>query len=127
VPALGPVDLDIGAGRFVSLVGPSGCGKSTLLLMVAGLLDITEGGIEVAGRAVRGPQTDIGIVFQGNVLVDWRDAIGNVLLQIEMRGLKRKDYEQPARDLLAIAIPMNCRAACSRERPSAGRSSTIRR
>jgi NitT/TauT family transport system ATP-binding protein len=101
VPALGPVDLDIGAGRFVSLVGPSGCGKSTLLLMVAGLLDITEGGIEVAGRAVRGPQTDIGIVFQGNVLVDWRDAIGNVLLQIEMRGLKRKDYEQPARDLLA--------------------------
>jgi NitT/TauT family transport system ATP-binding protein len=101
VPALGPVDLDIGAGRFVSLVGPSGCGKSTLLLMVAGLLDITEGGIEVAGKAVKGPQTDIGIVFQGNVLVDWRDALGNVLLQIEMRGLSRKDYEQPARDLLA--------------------------
>ena len=100
VAALGPVDLDIGAGRFVSLVGPSGCGKSTLLLMVAGLLEVSEGAIEVAGRPVRGPQTDIGIVFQGNVLVDWRDALGNVLLQIEMRGLPRRQYEAQARELL---------------------------
>jgi NitT/TauT family transport system ATP-binding protein len=101
VDALGPIDLDIGSGRFVSLVGPSGCGKSTLLLMLAGLLDITEGSIGVADRLVRGPLTDVGIVFQGNVLVDWRDTIGNVLLQIEMRGLRRKDYEARARALLA--------------------------
>jgi len=100
VDALGPVDLDIASGRFVSLVGPSGCGKSTLLLMLAGLLDITAGEIDVAGRPVRGPLTDVGIVFQGNVLVDWRDALGNVLLQIEMRGLRRKDYEERARILL---------------------------
>ena len=101
VDALGPIDLEIGSGRFVSLVGPSGCGKSTLLLMLAGLLDITEGTIGVADRPVRGPLTDVGIVFQGNVLVDWRDTIGNVLLQIEMRGLRRKDYEARARALLA--------------------------
>ena len=54
VHAFGPVDLAIGSGRFVSLVGPSGCGKSTLLLMMAGLLDITEGEITVAGRRVAG-------------------------------------------------------------------------
>jgi|SRR5882672_5925537 len=101
VDALGPIDLDIGSGRFVSLVGPSGCGKSTLLLMLAGLLDITEGTIGVADRPVRGPLTDVGIVFQGNVLVDWRDTLGNVLLQIEMRGLRRKDYEARAQALLA--------------------------
>jgi NitT/TauT family transport system ATP-binding protein len=101
VNALGPIDLEIGSGRFVSLVGPSGCGKSTLLLMLAGLLDITAGKIDVAGRPVQGPLTDIGIVFQGNVLVDWRDALGNVLLQIEMRGQRRKDYEERARTLLA--------------------------
>src|SRR5215831_13241644 len=100
VDALGPVDLDIGSGRFVSLVGPSGCGKSTLLLMLAGLLDITGGEIDVAGRRVDGPLTDVGIVFQGNVLVDWRDVLGNVLLQIEMRGLRRRDYEERARVLL---------------------------
>jgi NitT/TauT family transport system ATP-binding protein len=101
VNALGPIDLDIASGRFVSLVGPSGCGKSTLLLMLAGLLDITAGDIEVAGRPVRGPLTDVGIVFQGNVLVDWRDALGNVLLQIEMRGLRRRDYKERAQALLA--------------------------
>ncbi len=101
VDALGPIDLEIGSGRFVSLVGPSGCGKSTLLLMLAGLLDITAGEIDVAGRPVRGPLTDIGIVFQGNVLVDWRDALGNVLLQIEMQGRRRRDYEERAMKLLA--------------------------
>ena len=101
VDALGPIDLDIDSGRFVSLVGPSGCGKSTLLLMLAGLLDITEGTIGVADRPVQGPLTDVGIVFQGNVLVDWRDTLGNVLLQIEMRGLRRKDYEARAQALLA--------------------------
>src|SRR5215467_5788908 len=100
VDALGPIDLDIASGRFVSLVGPSGCGKSTLLLMLAGLLDITGGEIDVAGRRVDGPLTDVGIVFQGNVLVDWRDVLGNVLLQIEMRGLRRRDYEERARILL---------------------------
>jgi NitT/TauT family transport system ATP-binding protein len=101
VDALGPIDLEIGSGRFVSLVGPSGCGKSTLLLMLAGLLEITEGAIDVADRPVRGPLTDVGIVFQGNVLVDWRDTLGNVLLQIEMRGQRRRDYEARARALLA--------------------------
>ena len=100
VDALGPIDLDIASGRFVSLVGPSGCGKSTLLLMLAGLLDITMGKIDVAGRPVHAPLNDVGIVFQGNVLVDWRDVLGNVLLQIEMRGLRRRDYEERARVLL---------------------------
>ena len=100
VHAFGPVDLRIDSGRFVALVGPSGCGKSTLLLMIAGLLDITEGEIAVAGKRVAGPQTDIGIMFQGNVLVDWRDVLGNVLLQIELRGLRRADYEKRACELL---------------------------
>jgi NitT/TauT family transport system ATP-binding protein len=101
VHAFGPVDLAIGSGRFVSLVGPSGCGKSTLLMMIAGLLDITEGEIAVAGRPVVKPLTDVGIMFQGNVLVDWRDVLGNVMLQIEMRRLRKQDYLQPALDLLA--------------------------
>jgi NitT/TauT family transport system ATP-binding protein len=101
VHAFGPVDLIIGSGRFVSLVGPSGCGKSTLLMMIAGLLDITDGQITVAGKRVMKPLTDVGIMFQGNVLVDWRDVMGNVMLQIEMRRLRRHDYEQEALDLLA--------------------------
>jgi NitT/TauT family transport system ATP-binding protein len=101
VHAFGPVDLTVEEERFVALVGPSGCGKSTLLLMIAGLLDGTEGAIRVDGVRVDGPRTDIGMVFQHHVLVDWRTALGNVLLQIDLRGLRRRDYVAPARELLA--------------------------
>jgi NitT/TauT family transport system ATP-binding protein len=100
VHAFGPVDLEVEAGRFVALVGPSGCGKSTLLLMIAGLLD-GGGEIRVAGAPVRGPQTEVGMVFQNPVLVDWRTVLGNVLLQIDLRGLRRRDLLDRAQALLA--------------------------
>jgi ABC-type nitrate/sulfonate/bicarbonate transport system, ATPase component len=94
VSALDPIDLAIAPGFFRLAGGASGCGKSTLLLMVAGLLARSSGEILVDGRRVEGPQTDIGIVFQGNVLVDWRNALDNVLLQIEMRGQDRARYKE---------------------------------
>jgi NitT/TauT family transport system ATP-binding protein len=100
VHALGPLSLQVRRGEFVSLLGPSGCGKSTLLLMIAGLIEPSEGSITVENTTVTGPQTDIGIVFQNPVLVDWRDVLGNVLLQIEMRGLDRRAYEEKAIQLL---------------------------
>jgi NitT/TauT family transport system ATP-binding protein len=87
VDAFGPVDLDIGEGEFISFLGPSGCGKSTLMLMIAGLLPPSHGRIRVNGKEVRGPQTDIGIMFQDNTLVPWRTVRGNIDLQLEMRGL----------------------------------------
>jgi NitT/TauT family transport system ATP-binding protein len=101
VHAVGPLSLQVKRGEFVSLLGPSGCGKSTLLMMIAGLLEPTEGTVTIEDNAVRAPQTDIGIVFQNPVLVDWRDVLGNVLLQIEMRKLDRKAYEQKAVQLLS--------------------------
>ncbi len=100
VHAFGPVDLDIESGRFVSLLGPSGCGKSTLMLMLAGLLDITDGRIAIAGKQVAGPQTDIGIMFQDNTLVPWRTVRGNVELQLEMRGMAPRDHAKRVMDLL---------------------------
>ena len=87
VHAFGPVDQTVDEGEFVSLLGPSGCGKSTLMLMIAGLLDPSEGEITLAGKLVKGPQTDIGIMFQDNTLVPWRTVRGNVELQLEMRGI----------------------------------------
>jgi NitT/TauT family transport system ATP-binding protein len=94
VHAFGPVDLSIMSGEFVSLLGPSGCGKSTLMLMIAGLLPPSAGAILFHGEAVTGPRTDIGIMFQDNTLVPWRDIYGNVALQLELRGIdpeKRRD------------------------------------
>jgi NitT/TauT family transport system ATP-binding protein len=99
--ALDGIDLKIAAGEFVAILGPSGCGKSTLLKIVAGLLPSTGGRVRLDGREVRGPQTNLGIVFQTPVLLEWRDVIGNVLLQIEMRGLDPGAYRERAHELLA--------------------------
>ncbi len=100
VHAIGPVDLAVGAGEFVSLLGPSGCGKSTLMLMIAGLLDRSDGEIRVSGEAVDAPRTDIGIMFQENTLVPWRTVEGNVELQLELRGLDPRKYHERIGELI---------------------------
>jgi NitT/TauT family transport system ATP-binding protein len=100
VQALLPVTFEVDHGEFISIVGPSGCGKSTLMLMAAGLLSSSSGQIVVGGRIVTQPQTDIGIVFQNAALVEWRTVLGNVLLQVEMRGLPTKQYLPRALELI---------------------------
>ena len=100
VHAVDNFSLTIRAGEFVSIVGPSGCGKSTLLGMIAGLLPASAGTIEVLGRPVTGPVRDLGIVFQQHLLLGWRTILNNVLLQIEVRHLKKADYMSRARELL---------------------------
>ncbi len=98
--ALEGFDLAVGRSEFVAIVGPSGCGKSTLMRLIAGLTMPTTGTVSVDGESVKGPITNLGIVFQKPVLLDWRDVLQNVLLQVEMRGLNTADYKQRAHDLL---------------------------
>jgi NitT/TauT family transport system ATP-binding protein len=101
VHALAEVSFDLREREFLSIVGPSGCGKSTLLMLIAGLIPLTSGQIRIAGETVRRPYTDLGIVFQRDVLLNWRSVLDNVLIQVEMRRLKRNAYEGRARELLA--------------------------
>jgi NitT/TauT family transport system ATP-binding protein len=100
VRALDPVDLDIAEGEFIAIVGPSGCGKSTLLRIVAGLLRASSGTVLVDGIAHDGPVTELGIVFQQPILLDWRTALGNVLFQVEMRGERPAAWRDRAVALL---------------------------
>jgi NitT/TauT family transport system ATP-binding protein len=99
--AVDGVDLRIGASEFVSLLGPSGCGKSTLLSIIAGLIQPSCGQIRIAGQPVHRPHTNVGIVFQNDLLLDWRTVLGNVLFQFEMRGLPARPHEGKARALIA--------------------------
>ncbi len=101
VLALDRVSFDVRAGEFLSIVGPSGCGKSTLVMLIAGLYPATAGTISVDGAVVDRPQTNLGIVFQNPVLLAWRRALGNVLLQVEMRGLDPRAHRERALQLLA--------------------------
>src|SRR6202035_5929461 len=78
VMALGPLDLDVAKGEFVSLLGPSGCGKSTALRLIAGLSAPTSGSVGIAKPAGemcgRHP---VGFVFQEPTLMPWTSVAAN--------------------------------------------------
>jgi len=76
-------DLRIQKGEFITLIGHSGCGKSTVLAMIAGLAEVSTGGIVLAGKEVTGAGPDRGVVFQAPCLLPWLTAFENVLLGVE--------------------------------------------
>ena len=100
--ALGPLDLVIEAGSFVSIVGPSGCGKSTLLRLIAGLETPTQGELRRNGTALTGPSREVGIVFQDHVLFPWASILDNVMLPADVMGLPRQAALQRAQWLLEL-------------------------
>jgi NitT/TauT family transport system ATP-binding protein len=100
ITALQDIDLRIPHGEFVCILGPSGCGKSTILNIIAGLLAPTAGIVSVLGAPVSEPVTNLGIVFQRDLLLPWRSVLGNVLLQAEIRRLPLKLLESRAKELL---------------------------
>jgi nitrate ABC transporter ATP-binding subunit len=76
-------NLTIQQGEFITLIGHSGCGKSTVLSMLAGLNDITGGGIVLAGKELVGAGPDRGVVFQSPCLLPWMTAYENVMLGVD--------------------------------------------
>ncbi len=102
ITALEGVELDVREGEFVSIVGPSGCGKTTLLSVVAGLFPGFQGTVRVSGREVRGPQRDVGLVFQEDSTFPWRTALRNVEFGLEMRGVAPEERRRRAREILAL-------------------------
>jgi NitT/TauT family transport system ATP-binding protein len=102
VHAVDHVSFTARRGEFVSILGPSGCGKSTLIMLASGLIPVTAGSIEIDGRPVAEPYTNLGIVFQQDLLMDWRRVLGNVLVQAEFRGLRARDFETRAVELLKL-------------------------
>ena len=136
VVALEGLDLGVRRGEFVTIVGPSGCGKSTLLSLVAGLLEATEGRIRIGDTAVTEPYTDLGFVFQSDLLLDWRTVTGNVLLPCVMRGLDERAHIGPgaraarlgrAGGVRGQAGRSSSRAACASGSRCAAPSSSTRR
>jgi NitT/TauT family transport system ATP-binding protein len=102
VTAIRGVDFNIGRGEFISIVGPSGCGKSTLLKCIAGIAEINTGQIEVDGVTVTDPPDHMAIVFQRDILLDWRSVLDNILLPIEFKGYRKADWVGKAGELLDL-------------------------
>jgi NitT/TauT family transport system ATP-binding protein len=101
VKALGPIDLDVGRGEFVSLVGPSGCGKSTALRLIAGLSSPTSGTVEVARRSTPARAGhSIGFVFQEPTLMPWARVCDNVRLPLKLEKMPAAQADARVADAL---------------------------
>ncbi len=100
--ALEHVRLTVEDGEFVSVVGPSGCGKSTLLKVVSGLLQPAEGAAYIDGKRIEGVPDNVGMVFQNDALLPWKNVIDNVRLPLEIKGLPKSEQLQEANRLLQM-------------------------
>jgi ABC-type nitrate/sulfonate/bicarbonate transport system ATPase subunit len=100
VVALDAVDLEVGAGEFVSIVGPSGCGKSTLLDLLAGLLEPTRGRILLDGKVPGELLGQLGYMQQRDLLMPWRSVLDNTILGLELGGVGRDAARARARQEL---------------------------
>jgi NitT/TauT family transport system ATP-binding protein len=102
VEALVDVSVNIYNQEFLAIVGASGCGKTTFLKIVAGLIDKTSGSLTYKNKPITQPSEEIGIMFQNPVLLQWRSAIDNAMLGVEIRGYDKKKYMQKAYDLFKL-------------------------
>jgi ABC-type nitrate/sulfonate/bicarbonate transport system ATPase subunit len=88
---LDAIDLVVEPGTVTGLVGPSGCGKSTLLELIAGLGEPAAGTVAVGTAAAAAGRLDqCALMPQSDLLMPWRDALGNAAVALENAGAGRR-------------------------------------
>jgi ABC-type nitrate/sulfonate/bicarbonate transport system ATPase subunit len=104
IEVLQDIDLTVEEGQIHALLGRSGCGKSTLLNIIAGLLAADRGAVRINGheRGARGPDPDVGYVFQDDRLMPWRSARDNVAFALENRPGNRRERQAKADEMLTL-------------------------
>jgi NitT/TauT family transport system ATP-binding protein len=100
--ALQDINVAVERGEFISVVGPSGCGKTTFLRIVAGLEPASAGEVLLDGRAVQGPGSDRGFVFQSDNLLPWRTIYANAIIGREIAGRVGPTERQRTIELLKL-------------------------
>lgn len=100
--AVDRVSFTIEAGQFICLLGPSGCGKSTLLGALAGHIPLAGGNLSLNGKAIVGPSSERGLVFQQHTLFPWKRIVDNVAFGLKMKGIATSERRARAADLLKL-------------------------
>lgn len=88
------LNLAVEAGEFLVLLGPSGCGKSTLLHAIAGLIDISAGSVEIAGKDMTWAdpsERQIGMVFQSYALYPTMTVEKNMSFGLRIKGTPKAE------------------------------------
>ena len=90
------INLSIDKGEVISIIGHSGCGKSTLLNLIAGLTQVTSGGVLLEDREVNAPGPERAVVFQNHSLLPWLTVYENVSLAVNkvFGGVKSRAERQ---------------------------------
>ena len=111
VAAVNNVTLDVSPGELLIVMGLSGSGKSTLVRCLSRLIEPTSGSVEIEGAdllrmndkeliALR--RSKMGMVFQNFALLPHRTALENIAFPLQMRGMKRRDYVERARQMIRL-------------------------
>ena len=111
VAAVNNVTLDVSPGETLIVMGLSGSGKSTLVRCLSRLIEPTAGSVEIEGADLLGMsekeliglrRSKMGMVFQNFALLPHRTALENIAFPLQMRGMKRRDYVERARRMIAL-------------------------
>ncbi|MGG3891598.1 ABC transporter ATP-binding protein [Metabacillus fastidiosus] len=88
------IDLDVNTGDFICVLGPSGCGKTSLLRIIAGYENATSGEVKIDGKKHKGPNADIGVVFQQANLFPWLSVEKNIEFGLKMKKLPKSERKR---------------------------------
>ncbi|MFC0388754.1 ABC transporter ATP-binding protein [Muricoccus vinaceus] len=103
--AVADASLEVGSGRFLTLLGPSGSGKTTILMMIAGFVEPSAGRVLLDGRditAVPPERREFGMVFQGYALFPHMTVAENVAFPLRVRRLGRAERDARVRATLDL-------------------------
>jgi len=102
LPVLQQIRVQVMPGEVVALVGPSGCGKTTLFRILAGLISPDQGGVLVGNKEVRGPDAELGFVFQNDRLMPWKTVRQNVAFGLRARGVSKGSAHAKADEMIEL-------------------------
>ncbi|MFZ0133889.1 MAG: ABC transporter ATP-binding protein [Desulfobacterales bacterium] len=104
-PVITDFSLNVADGEMVSILGPSGAGKTTILKAVAGLIDLSGGGIDLDGHPLAGippEKRNTVMVFQDPLLFPFMNVEQNVAFGLKMKGMARPDIQKAVREIMAL-------------------------
>lgn len=98
------IGFDVSRGEIFGFLGPNGAGKTTTINMIIGLLEFTEGSIEVLGKNLitktEAIQAEIGVVPDESNLYPEMSGLENLTFCGSLYGMKKVDREKRALYLL---------------------------